>query len=170
MPSVPVTIVGVMTWSGESGGDRPPLQIWGGGNMPVVTPPIYYPGSPAHPIVPGQPPQIWGGPYFPPVVSGPPGPWPTPPIYMPPAGGGSPPLGMWGGGNVPYPTPPIYFPPSPPENPPEPPASNGGGSWHYVPGLGWCFYAEGGKWVFVGGDKPQPPNVPGAGGPVVTPH
>jgi len=175
MPSVPVTIVGVLTYSGDA--DRPPgsppLGIWGGAPLPVPTPPIYYP--------PAQPPLgIWGGGNVP---------YPTPPIYLPPAGGGPPPLGIWGGGNVPYPTPPIYYPPlgtwgggnvpyptppiyfpppSPPEKPPEPPASGGGGQWHYVPGLGWVFYAEGGKWVFVGGDKPQPPSVP-EGPPQVNP-
>src|SRR5215831_11142118 len=148
MPSVPVTIVGVLTYSGDA--DRPPgsppLGIWGGAPLPVPTPPIYYPGGP-------PPLGIWGGGNVP---------YPTPPIYYPP-------LGTWGGGNVPYPTPPIYFPPpSPPEKPPEPPASGGGGQWHYVPGLGWVFYAEGGKWVFVGGDKPQPPSVP-EGPPQVNP-
>src|SRR5215831_8973228 len=57
---------------------EPPLGIWGGAPIPVPTPPIYYPpqqpptgggGRPEHPI------------YQPPVISGPPGPWPTPPIY-----------------------------------------------------------------------------------------
>src|SRR5215469_17898670 len=127
---------------------------------------IYLPdigGGPIIPPQPGQPPGIWG----------PPGPWPTPPIAP-----GGPPPGIWPPAGVV--TPPIFYPPTigggpilppePPEQPPEPPAGGGKGSWTYVPGLGWCWYAEGGKWVFVAGDKPQPPSVPGAGGPVVTPH
>ena len=40
---------------------------------------------------------------------------------MPPNGGKPP--GIWGGGNEPFPTPPIYFPPAVPPSmrPPEPP-------------------------------------------------
>lgn len=150
MASIPVTIVGVLTYTGlEVGGGPmpggPPLQIWGGGNMPVVSPPIYYPptgGGGGGGGAPQPPLGIWG----------PTDPRPTPPIYMPPGGGGgSPPLGIWGGGNVPYPTPPIYFPP--PEAPTEPP-SGGDGKWGYVPGLGWV-------WVPAGtGDKPHPPQTP----------
>src|SRR5262252_8128068 len=100
MASIPVTIVGVMTYTGlEVGGgpmpggpsgpppwgiQLPPLGTWGG-----VAPPY-----PSHPIAPGGP-------------SGPP-PWG---ISLPPGGPGQPPLGIWGGGNVPMPTPPIYLPP-----------------------------------------------------------
>lgn len=57
---------------------------------------------PEHPIY--YPPQIWG----------PPGPWPTPPIYMP-----QPPLGIWGPPG-PWPTPPIYLPQPPPGVPTHP--------------------------------------------------
>jgi hypothetical protein len=63
--------------------------------------PLYDEGAaPGHPL-PGQPPGIWG----------PPGPWPTPPIHMPPGqGGGGQPPGIWGPPG-PWPTPPIAFPP-----------------------------------------------------------
>jgi len=161
----------------------------------VVSPPIYYPPYvppplfPTHPIAPGGPPPGVVSPpiYYPPSV--PPPLFPTPPIYLPPSGGGgtppgiwppsgvvSPPIyyppaqppGIWGG--MPWPTPPIYYPPTapPPEKPPEPPARGGKGNWHYVPGLGWVFYAEGGNWVFVPGDKPRPPSLP-EGPPQVNP-
>jgi hypothetical protein len=55
--------------------------------------------------LPGQQPGIWG----------PPGPWPTPPIAMPPGGSAGQPPGIWGPTD-PRPTPPIYIPPegSPP--------------------------------------------------------
>lgn len=80
-----------------------PPGIWGGGNEPFPTPPIVIPpgspGVPTHPIyyppgiwgptdprpgygLPGQPPGTWGG-------AG--EPFPTPPIHLPPVGGGSPP-------------------------------------------------------------------------------
>src|SRR6516225_6834761 len=58
MAAIPVTITGVMVYSGlEVGGGPmpggPPPGIWGGGNVPMPTPPIYYPPVfPAHPIVP----------------------------------------------------------------------------------------------------------------------
>src|SRR5215471_3806575 len=93
MASIPVTIVGVMTYTGlEVGGGPmpggPPLGTWGG-----VAPPY-----PAHPIAPGGPPLgTWGG--------------VAPPYPAHPIAPGGPPLGIWGGGNVPYPTPPIYLPP-----------------------------------------------------------
>jgi hypothetical protein len=92
MAAIPVTITGTMTYTGlEIGGGPmpggPPLGIWGGGNVPFPTPPIYFPPSPG-----GEP---------------------SHPIVIPPA----PPLGIWGGGNVPYPTPPIYIPPAPTEPP-----------------------------------------------------
>jgi len=109
---------------------EPPLGIWGGGNVPFPTPPIYIPVPPppdsglkpehpiyipvfpAHPIVIPTPP-IEGGEPKPPYV------WP-PQIW---GGSGSlpkPPLGIWGGGNVPYPTPPIYIPIVPPDSGAEP--------------------------------------------------
>src|SRR5215467_11125629 len=104
MASIPVTIVGVMTYTGlEVGGGPmpggpsvmppiapggPPLGTWGG-----VAPPY-----PAHPIAPGGPPLgTWGG--------------VAPPYPSHPIAPGGPPLGIWGGGNVPMPTPPIYLPP-----------------------------------------------------------
>jgi hypothetical protein len=93
-----------------------PPGIWGGGNVPMPTPPIYYPpsgggggggqppgiwpspGHPSHPIAPGgRPPGIWGGAP------------PYPDQGLPGGGGGG--TGIWGGGNVPMPTPPIYLPP-----------------------------------------------------------
>jgi hypothetical protein len=114
------------------GGPQPPLGIWGGGNVPMPTPPIYYPpaggsppgiwpspGHPAHPIAPGGPPPgIWPSPGHPahPIAPGgpPPGYWggvaPPHPDQGLPGGGGEMPPGIWGGGNVPYPTPPIYLP------------------------------------------------------------
>jgi hypothetical protein len=109
MAAIPVTIVGTMTYAG--------LEIGGG---PIVGPPGGSPGYPAHPIAPGGPPPgIWPGPGYPahpiapggppPGIWGPPGPWPTPPIFIPPGGGGgSPPLGIWGPTD-PRPTPPIYI-------------------------------------------------------------
>jgi hypothetical protein len=51
--------------------------------------------------------EIGGGPM-------PGGPSVMPPIYYPPAGGGQPPLGIWGGAPIPWPTPPIYYPPTQP--------------------------------------------------------
>src|SRR5262252_8220190 len=82
MASIPVTIVGVMTYTG--------LEV-GGGPMP---------GGPSvmPPIAPGGPPLgTWGG--------------VAPPYPAHPIAPGGPPLGIWGGGNVPMPTPPIYLPP-----------------------------------------------------------
>jgi hypothetical protein len=102
MASVPVTIIGTMTYTdiGVGGGPMP------GG--PSVSPPIYYPpqsppgiwpspGVPTHPIAPGgPPPQVWPGPGA-----------PTHPI----APGGQPPYPSQGPG---FPTPPIYIPITPP--------------------------------------------------------
>jgi hypothetical protein len=88
-----------------------PPGIWGGGNVPMPTPPIYNPGGGG-----GQPPGIWGGGNVP---------MPTPPIYFPPEGG-QPPQGNWGPprpdhtlpGEPPRPTHPIVLPPGlPPELP-----------------------------------------------------
>lgn len=142
MPSRHVVITGIMTW--EEPASNPP-GIWGGGNVPMPTPPI--------PIYPGgtpNPPGIWGGgnvpmpsppianvpgaPGYnpnPPGIWGPPGPWPSPPIHLPPGWASGNPPGIWGGGNQPFPTPPIaglpglpgYFPPLILPNPP----NTGGG-------------------------------------------
>ena len=83
MPSVPVTITGVMTFSA---GDRPPLGIWGGANEPFPTPPIVIP-----PTEPGKPPLvIWGGsnePFPTPPIANVPG---LPPTTDPPPTGGPP--------------------------------------------------------------------------------
>ena len=101
MASIPVTIMGTMTYSGleVGGGPMPggpggaPPGYWGG-----IAPPL-----PTHPIAPGgRPPGIWGGapPYV--DIGGPgPQPTPTPPIYLPP-------------GTIPGTKPehPIYIPPS----------------------------------------------------------
>lgn len=150
MAAVPVTIVGVayLTDVGvgggpiypPSGGQPPgnPPGIWGGGNVPMPTPPIAnVPGAPGY-NPPGSPPGIWG----------PPGPWPTPPIAFPPGWVGGQPPGIWGGGNVPMPTPPIYLPPLPPGYPAHP--------IYWPPG------------IWGGGNVPMPTppiaNVPGAPG------
>src|SRR5215472_14938123 len=126
MASIPVTIVGVMTYTGlEVGGGPmpggpsvmppiapggPPLGMWGG-----VAPPY-----PAHPIAPGGPPLgMWGGvappyPAHPIAPGGPPlGMWGgvAPPYPAHPIAPGGPPPGIWGGGNLPVVTPPIYLPP-----------------------------------------------------------
>jgi hypothetical protein len=130
-----VVIVGEMynadlsIWGGPGPVQPPsggPPGIWGGGNVPMPTPPIAPGGPPpwvSHPIPPvvwpnppgqgpGNPPGFWGG---------------TPPNYIdiggpgqqPPSG--SPP-GIWGGANQPFPTPPIFIPPGmPPATPPEGP-------------------------------------------------
>jgi len=129
MASIPITIQGVMFYTG--------LEV-GGGPMP---------GGPGQ--SPGQPPTIWPSPgvpthpiYNPPGIWGPTDPRPTPPIYMPPGGGGGqPPLGIWGppqmppgfwgggmgpgvtpqppgGGAPPQPTHPIVLPPVEPGGPP----------------------------------------------------
>jgi hypothetical protein len=87
----------------------PPLVIWGP-NDPQVTPPIYLPpqspdGEPKPPLV------IWGGGNMPVV---------TPPIFIPP-------LTIWGGGNEPQVTPPIYIPPQAPDKPEPPLVIWGGG-------------------------------------------
>src|SRR5215472_10830255 len=133
MASIPVTIVGVMTYTG--------LEV-GGGPMP-------------------------GGPSV------------MPPIYYPPAGGGQPPLGIWGpptighhpahpiapGGLPPHVAPPIYYPPQvniplfPTQLPVLPGGGGGGGGggnpgnvnweWVFIPGQGWQI-------GLVPGDKPQP--------------
>lgn len=77
-------------------------------------------GGPMPPGEGGSPPGIWG----------PPGPWPTPPIHLPPEG--SPP-GIWGPTD-PRPTPPIVIPPE--QVPPEykPPTTPPPGTVTPVPG------------------------------------
>ncbi|HEY4384162.1 MAG TPA: hypothetical protein VGN34_06765 [Ktedonobacteraceae bacterium] len=83
MASIPVTIIGVMTYTdvGVGGGPMP-----GGPEVSHPIAPGGQPGYPAHPIAPGgQPPGIWGG--APPYVDiGGPGPQPGPshPIVIPP--------------------------------------------------------------------------------------
>ena len=139
---------------------------------PVAMPPIYLP--------PGsgggeKPPGIWGG-----------LPWPTPPIYYPPAN----PPGIWGGAPIPWPTPPIYYPPPAPahpivipippgEKPPDPgnglspehpivippPAGPSGGDkvlvYAYIPGHGGCwFLVEAPAQPPVAGPKPGEPAAP----------
>ena len=169
MAGHPVIIVGTMTdTEGKTmqvtingvaaSGD---LGIWGGGNVPMPTPPIYIPpvvnpppGVVSPPIY--YPPGIWGGGNVP---------MPTPPIYIPPAGG------------PPVVAPPIYYPPTPthpivlpepPEVPTEPPIAPPGGGisdgwqWYYAPGTGWILV-----WKPPGdGGKPQPP---GGSPPTATP-
>jgi hypothetical protein len=108
---------------------QPPLGIWGGGNVPFPTPPIYYP--PVGGGGGGTPPGIWGG-----------GPHPMPPIFYPQP--------LPPGINYPtFPTNPIVVPPGgaypQPEQPPgqagQLPASNPNGGWvyGYVPGYGWMW-------------------------------
>jgi len=80
-----------------SDGNAQPPGIWGGGNVPMPTPPIYLPPGTGTP----QPPLgIWGGA---------PIPVPTPPIYLPPTTP-QPPLVIWGP-NDPRPENPIVIPP-----------------------------------------------------------
>lgn len=97
---------------GGGGGGSPP-GIWGGGNVPMPTPPIYLPPSGG-----GSPPGIWGG-------AG--QPMPTPPIAMPPVIWPTPPGGGGGGGMPPVAMPPIYYPPgvNPPLFPTHPIAPGG---------------------------------------------
>jgi hypothetical protein len=92
---------------GPGGGIGGPPGTWGGAGQPFPTPPINLPpgwGS-------GNPPGIWG----------PPGPWVTPPIYLP-GKPGEPPHLIWGP-NDPRPTPPIYLPPTLPEGGPGSPGN-----------------------------------------------
>ena len=97
MAEVPVTIVGIVAPMGKASGDAPyPAVITGKASITglgvgggPIEPPAGPPGHPAHPI------------YLPPVISGPPGPWPTPPIYIPPEPG-QPPV---------FPAHPIVLPP-----------------------------------------------------------
>lgn len=115
-------------------------------------PPSQPPGTPTHPI------------YYPPEISGPPGPWPSPPIagipglpgYQPP----SQPPG--GGGQPPVPTHPIYYPPEmsgPPGPWPSPPIAG-------IPGLPG-YNPPGGQ--PPGGGGGQPPGIWGPPGPWPSP-
>lgn len=74
-----------------------PPGIWGGGNVPMPTPPIYFPPGGGGG---GGPPGIWGGGNVP---------MPTPPIANVPGAGG-PPLVIWGP-NDPRPENPIVIVP-----------------------------------------------------------
>lgn len=79
-----------------------PVHIWGGGNVPMPSPPIAnVPGAP--PTVDERPPGTWGG-------SG--EPFPTPPIYLP-LPPDQLPDGIWGPTD-PRPDVPIYLPIEPP--------------------------------------------------------
>ena len=109
----------------------------------------------------------------PPHIWGPTDPRPTPPIYIPPGGGGlphpehpivipnpptEPPLVIWGPTD-PRPTPPIHWPgyPNwPPTGPsPQPPPDKW--YWHYCSQeLGWVLVPPGGG----GKPQPMPPNPP----------
>jgi hypothetical protein len=140
-------------------GGSPP-GIWGGGNVPMPTPPIYIPpdavkpGVPTHPI------------YLPPVISGGPGslpPWAMPPI----APGGQPPVAGWppvamppiyiglppgevppGGGDGNSPAHPIVLPPGAPVDP-----SGQNVLVHaYIPGYGGCWFLV--NTAQVGGQPP----------------
>lgn len=80
----PVTLMGLASITGVGIGGGPiipgapddPVHIWGGGNVPMPTPPIAnVPGAPGY-RPPGSPPGIWGGSNEP---------FPTPPIFIPPA-------------------------------------------------------------------------------------
>jgi len=112
MAGVPVTIVGELYYSS--------LGIGGG------------------PVIPPAPPGVVSPPiYYPPVISEPPGPWPTHPIHLPPA---QPPV-IWPPAGVV--SPPIYYPPEisgPPGPWPQPPFHPGG------PPLG----------IWGGGNVPMP--------------
>jgi hypothetical protein len=150
MASIPVTIQGVLSYSGlEVGGGPmpggPPLGIWPS------------PGYPAHPIAPGGPPPgIWPSPgvpthpiYWPPSI------WPSPGYPAHPIAPGGPPPGIW---------------PSPghPAHPIAPGGEEGegdGGKWAWSPMYGWVWLPSG------SGDKPHPPETPtDPNAPVVTPH
>jgi hypothetical protein len=120
-----------------------PPGYWGGGNVPMPTPPIAPGGSPpgywggvappfpTHPIAPGgQPPYPSQGPGF-----------PTNPIVLPPYEPGGPPVTIWP--NPIHPSHPIVIP-QPPANPPEgnkPPPEDGG--WGYHSAYGWGYFPVG---------------------------
>lgn len=62
---------------GWGSNNPPPLGIWGGGGVGDYID-AGFPGP-----QPGKPPQIWGGPYFPPVIWPGPGPLPYPDQGLP---------------------------------------------------------------------------------------
>src|SRR6516164_2682600 len=149
MAGAPIIIVGTMTdpegktmqvtitGVAASGDLVPSHPIAPGGPPPTVMPPIYYPPTPAHPIVLPPPtvmPPIYYPPVFPahPIAPGGPPPTVSPPIYYPP-----------------YPAHPIVLPPAPPEG--GPPTEGG---WAYSPVYGWVWVPSG------GGGKPKPPDLP----------
>jgi hypothetical protein len=167
MAGAPIIIVGTMTdpegktmqvtitGVAASGDLVPSHPIAPGGPPPTVMPPIYYPPTPAHPIVlppPTVSPPIYYPPVFPvqPLPPVPPGGVVAPPIYYPPT-----------------PSHPIVLP-EPPEVPTEPPIAPPGGGisdgwqWYYAPGTGWILVWK----PPGGGGKPQPP---GGGAPAPSP-
>jgi hypothetical protein len=131
----PVTIVGegYLTGVGVGGGPMPggpPLGMWG----PITEyPDAGFPGP-----QPGQPPHIWGGPYFPPYATTGPG-FPTNPIVIP--------------------RPPVDFPTPPAEGNKPPPE---GGGWGYSSEYGWGYFPmHGGKPQPGGpGGPTMPPATP----------
>jgi hypothetical protein len=150
MPSVPVTITGVLTWSGTGNGAVP-----GEPSHPIYYPPSVWPspGYPSHPIAPGgPPPSVWPSPGYPahPIAPGglPPEVWPDPGQPAHPIAG--PPPGIWPSPGVP--THPIVIP--------DPPVVPEGKALLivYVPGQGYTA-------VVIA--KPGPPgNMPPATQPV----
>jgi hypothetical protein len=155
MPSIPVTIIGVMTYTDSPGAPGSPPVISGGpGSLPPWAMPPIAPG--------GRPPGIWGGPgglppsIMPPIAPGgqPPRPsqgpgFPTHPI----APGGQPP-GIGGGPSAPPGTQPM--PPMMPGGPPS--GEEGSGKWVWSPVYGWV-WMEGNS-----GEAPDqglPPDQPG---------
>ena len=131
MPTFDAVIVGKITLPEVSTGPlppgQPPLGIWGGGNVPmptppiyipivppnVVMPPIYIPVSPEHPIaVPPPGSEVPTHPiYYPPVVWPPQPPvsiWPSPGHPAHPIAPGGPPPTIWPSPG--RPTHPIYVP------------------------------------------------------------
>jgi hypothetical protein len=131
---------------------QPPLGIWGGGNVPMPTPPIYLP-----PTGGSVPPGYWGGiaPPLPthPIAPGGAPPSPTHPIVLPPIEPGGPPVQIWPSPG--HPAHPIVLPPLPPP----PTGSEGGkppppdGGWGYHPDYGWGYFPP-------VSDKPIPAPVP----------
>jgi len=111
---------------------------------------------------------IGGGPAQPPLgIWGPTDPRPTPPIYLPPGGGGQPPgvpthpiviPPTPPGTDPPQPAHPIVLPPVPPDPPQQPP-----GSGMPPPGWSWHWQDPPGAWLLVynppESGKPQPPGA-----------
>jgi hypothetical protein len=146
MATVPVQIDGVL-WDQAS---KKPYKVTLLGQAS-----IYGLGVGGGPIVPPDggngPPSIGGGPIFPPEISGPPGPWPTPPIVipLPPETPNLPPPG----------SPPVHIAGTQPVNPMTPPAA----VLMEYPGIGKVVVPQPTQSV----PAPVPPD-PSA--PVVTPH